>query len=86
MKYKRSQKRIRVGAGLVRRLIWVEDQLCSNHSNPTLYADILITVCYVYTIYMKCIFLSLNNDIKFKKGLFWILSMYQRTIIAFTFY
>ena len=39
---------VRVRARLVRRLIWVEEQLCSNHNNPIILLNSLVFISNVY--------------------------------------
>jgi hypothetical protein len=46
---------LRIRAGLVRRLFWVEIQLCSNHNNPIVNINKFIYIkLYIYKfIYLK---------------------------------
>lgn len=48
-----TKKVIRVRARLVRRLIWVEELLCSNHNNPKkIYIMYISNVTYINVIFL----------------------------------
>ena len=61
---------------MVRRLICVEDKLCSNHNNPNIVYGISIIKYMISNIAFDH-----NNDLKYIKKLLWNLSYVLKRII-----
>ena len=72
----------RVRAGLVRRLIWVEEYLCSNHNDPNviIYINTFFFANVMYTIYSSILQLTV------KMYIIWIvLFLLYKTCITYKY-